>query len=99
MLSGFGGLEGLKRSATDPNTLGGMLGGFPAALSQIARRPTAEQWGRAGSSQQLLDTLMRMEPKKLQLLAARLYPYVSARIKAELVKDRERAGMITGLHR
>jgi hypothetical protein len=32
-------------------------------------------------------------------LARRLYPMISQKLKAELGRDRERAGMITGLHR
>lgn len=31
-------------------------------------------------------------------LAAKLYPYISQRLKQELRRDRERVGMITGLH-
>jgi len=32
-------------------------------------------------------------------LASKIYPYISQKLKAELGRDRERAGMITGLHR
>lgn len=38
-------------------------------------------------------------PQEMRQLAARLFPYISQRLKAEIGKDRERAGMITGLHR
>jgi hypothetical protein len=51
------------------------------------------------AAQKLVDTVLQMEPKKLRLLAARMYPFISQRIKTELGKDRERSGMITGLHR
>jgi hypothetical protein len=36
---------------------------------------------------------------ELRNLARRIYPYISQRLKVELRRDRERAGMITGLHR
>ena len=35
----------------------------------------------------------------LRRLAARVYPHISQKIKAEIERDRERSGMITGLHR
>ncbi len=109
MFGGLGALEGLKRTATDPQSLQGALGGWPAAMLQIANRPGLGENGqgrRPGETkppnlkpEQVVESVLGMEPKKLQLLAARLYPFISARIKTELVKDRERAGMITGLHR
>ena len=37
--------------------------------------------------------------QELRKLAARLFPYISQRLKSEIGRDRERAGMITGLHR
>jgi hypothetical protein len=39
------------------------------------------------------------DEEELRNLAKRIYPYISQRLKVELRRDRERAGMITGLHR
>ena len=40
-----------------------------------------------------------MTIEQAEKLARRLYPQITQRLKAELGRDRERAGMITGLHR
>ena len=40
-----------------------------------------------------------MSTDQVRTLASRLYPHISQKLKAELRRDRERAGMITGLHR
>ncbi|MCU1496032.1 MAG: hypothetical protein JWO62_3796 [Acidimicrobiaceae bacterium] len=39
-----------------------------------------------------------MSEEEIRTLANRIYPYISQRLKVELRRDRERAGMITGLH-
>ncbi len=40
-----------------------------------------------------------MPMSEVRKLAHRIYPLISQKLKAELGRDRERAGMITGLHR
>ncbi|MCU1490671.1 MAG: hypothetical protein JWM85_2076 [Acidimicrobiaceae bacterium] len=54
-----------------------------AAMKKNAAGPTADAFS----------------PQEIRKLAARVYPFVSQRLKSELARDRERAGMITGLHR
>lgn len=98
----------MAQTASDPSRFEGLLGGWGGALGALTGRSVqdqrrqerpAVQQAPQPSPDELIEAVLEMEPKKLRLLAARMYPFISQRIKTELVKDRERAGMITGLHR
>jgi|GEM_PF-3719757 len=55
--------------------------------------------GTAPNKTQSANPILDLSQDDLRRLAARVYPHISQKIKAEIERDRERAGMITGLHR
>jgi hypothetical protein len=92
-------------------SLGGLLGGAASLATGLGLRglqqpkePTEQRSEEASREEQhserggpQVDPAMSTDG--VRQLASRMYPYISSRLKAELGTDRERAGMITGLHR
>ncbi len=101
----------VQRSVGVGGALSGLFRGALAAGGGVLDRDAQSRWNAHKAemaqreSAKLLDpaqlgaALDQLEPRQLRRLAARLYPHISQRIKVELGRDRERAGMVTGLHR
>ncbi len=74
---------------------GGPIGDTDGGDQENGQKNSSQ--GEAG--EQTSDLVSGLSQDDLRKLAAKVYPHISQKIKAEIEKDRERSGMITGLHR
>jgi hypothetical protein len=100
LTSGLGKLGGMAGSLFG-NYLGGGQQGQEEEGEEEAptEAPKKIEESKPTTSAPSSSTSPESSNEELRKFAARIYPYISERLKTELGRDRERAGMITGLHR
>ncbi len=89
-----------KKFSSVGNTLGKQLFGAGSVDTPSDTQDESEDSSsQKTDGQQTSNIVTDLSQDDLRRLAARVYPHISQKIKAEIEKDRERSGMITGLHR